>query len=64
MTSFQFNLRRQPIAAIGPVNLTVSIGYDAVGNVATNIDARSNKTVTQSAATLPLNHERDVNFIA
>jgi len=40
-TTFGYNSRRQLTNSIAPTNLTSSVSYDAVGNVASTTDARS-----------------------
>ena len=41
-TTFQYNLRRQLTNCIAPTNLTIKLAYDAVGNLQTVTDARTN----------------------
>lgn len=41
---FQYNNRRQLTNTIAPTNVTVSVSFDANGNVASVTDARTNKT--------------------
>jgi YD repeat-containing protein len=45
VTRFQYNQRRQLTNTIAPTNLTAKVIYDAVGNVQTTVDARTN-TIT------------------
>jgi YD repeat-containing protein len=41
VTSYQYNLRRQPTVTTAPANVTVGIAYDAVGNVNATTNART-----------------------
>jgi len=50
-TSFQYNNRRQPTTITAPTNLTTTLSYDAIGNLQTCTDARSNVSSNSWSAT-------------
>ena len=50
-TAYLYNQRRQLTNVIAPTNLTVSLGYDALGNRQSSKDARNNSTTYSWSAT-------------
>ncbi len=50
-TAFKYNNRRQLTNSIAPTNVTVGVSFDAVGNVASVTDARTNTTRNTWSAT-------------
>ena len=54
ITSFQYDKRRELTNTIAPTNLISSVGYDAVGNVLSTTDPRSNGTTNTWSPTRKL----------
>ena len=50
-TAFSYNNRRELTNSVAPTNLTMSVSFDAVGNVASLTDARTNTTTKTWSAT-------------
>jgi len=50
-TTFQYDARRDLTNTVAPTNLTFSVGFDAVGNMACTTDARGNTTTNSWSAT-------------
>ena len=51
VTSFYYNLRRDLTNTVAPTNITMKIGFDAVGNAASTTDPRGNSVSNSWSAT-------------